>query len=167
MADSGVLHITPKWGKSKLEYKLRKLCNDRENLREVHRIFAEECESFVPIDTGTLRQSVFVSYKEVRWSAYGEDGRNYAHYVYEGQVYGPNYWVPIERIEHDDTYDYDENGEWGWRSPKGQPKYPTGKKMKYQNPKASSHWDKVMLERRGRLFKNRVERYLKGRLKNG
>ena len=167
MAKSGIVHIEPTLKGLNISAKLRKLVENDDVRREVHRIFEEECRHFVPIDTGSLQNNVYISKDEVRWSAYGEDGKNYAHYVYEGEIYGPYFYVPIERIDDGDTIDYDENGEWGWRSPRGVKKTPTGRKMKYSNPRATSHWDRTMLARRGNLFKIRVEAYLKKVAKGG
>lgn len=53
----------------------------------------------------------------------------YAHYMYYGEIYGPNFPTEI-----------DEDGNvLQWRSPAGQKKHPTGRFMKYKkdaNPKA-------------------------------
>ena len=56
----------------------------------------------------------------------------YAHYMYMGEVYGPNFQVDVEG-----------DGILEWRSPKGKPKYPTGRQLTYdtsQNPMAGPRW---------------------------
>lgn len=51
------------------------------------------------------------------------DGTSYAHYMYYGMVYGPNY--PAER---------DSEGKvTAWWSPPGQKKHPTGKELQYKH----------------------------------
>ena len=51
----------------------------------------------------------------------------YAHYLYEGTVYGPN--IPIKDAEGNIT---------GWRSPPN--KYPTQRKLKYHTPGTGPQW---------------------------
>ena len=54
----------------------------------------------------------------------------YAHYLYNGEVYGPNFQVMI-------------GGVMEWRSYAGRPKQPTGRELTYdtsQNPLAGPHW---------------------------
>lgn len=88
-------------------------------------------QPFVPWATGSLWRSAFTATKigsgEVVWPG------PYAHYMWEGIVYGPN--IPI----------FEENGETPTRfiSPKGEKKHPTGKELEYtrdKNPLASDHW---------------------------
>ena len=76
----------------------------------------------------------------------------YAHYQYEGIVYGPNY--PI----------MDGGGIAGWYSPSH--KTPTGKKLNHsraRHPLATSHWDKAMKTARGDDLAKAYEKHLKGR----
>ena len=57
----------------------------------------------------------------------------YAHYQYEGIVYGPN--IPI--------LDPETGVLLGWFSPPGRPKHPTDRELTYdtsQNPMAGPHW---------------------------
>lgn len=82
---------------------------------------------YVPFDEGVLAGSANTATKlgsgEV---VYDQD---YAHYLYYGEIYGPN--IPIV-----------ENGEiTGWKSPPE--KYATGRQIQYntdKNPLAGSHW---------------------------
>lgn len=79
---------------------------------------------YVPKETGALRDTVIIRPKEIEHTA------PYAHYQYTGEVYGPNY--PI----------YQNGIHTGFYSTPNRKKKPTGKKLKYRNPKASKEWDK-------------------------
>lgn len=109
----------------------------------LHNTFAKECEPYVPMDTGKLAQTVNVT------PEYVEYDREYAHYMYMGQVYGPNY--PL----------YKDGVIVGWRSPPGKgPKHPTGRLIQYStetHPLAASKWDEVMMRDRGDEFKQQVK----------
>lgn len=77
-----------------------------------------DCAKYCPFDTGTLSQSV-------RGIGTGliEYYAPYAHYMYYGEVYGPN--IPIK--DHGEVV--------GFFSPPGQTKYPTGEKLQYSTEK--------------------------------
>lgn len=87
-------------------------------------------EKYCPMKTGTLAGSPNTASPpgggKVKYDT------PYAHYLYYGVVYGPNF--PI----------YDETGALvGWRSRKDQNKHPTGRELKYsteKNPLAGSFW---------------------------
>ena len=125
--------------------KLDKLIDDTTML-QVHNEFARMCDPYVPMDTGTLAQTTEITPEGVRYT------QPYAHYQYEGLVYGPN--IPII-----------ENGMIvGWFSPPGQKKNPTGEAIHYsteQHPLASSQWDKAMMKDQGDEFKQQVTNILK------
>lgn len=91
---------------------------------EWHRLYKD----YVPMNQGDLYNKVTIVPKEITHNA------PYAHYQYEGNVYGPN--IPIM-----------ENGTpVGFFSPPGKPKSKTGRKLKYSkalHPKASAKWDKA------------------------
>lgn len=124
--------------------------------RDVHRLLAEMCDKYVPYDTGALSG---------RGTYYGADGVHYgvglpyAHYVYEGIVYGPNFQY------------VDKKGAIKWASPKGKPKSPNPPDMQPMNytksghPDATGHWDKEMLAREGDVFREKVEQIMQRRLK--
>ena len=86
---------------------------------------------YCPFETGTLAKSPYavtdIGSGEVIYPG------PYAHYLYYGEVYGPN--IPIFE---------DDSGEpVGWWSPPGQPKHPTGRELQYSqdmNPLAGSFW---------------------------
>ena len=88
-------------------------------------------EQYVPWDTGTLARSAYSATKigsgEVIYPG------PYAHYMYYGEVYGPN--IPVFE---------DDSGEpTRWFSPPGREKHPTGRELKYSqdpNPLAGSFW---------------------------
>lgn len=107
-------------------------------------------DPYVPADSLVLAQNV---------RTYVENGEGivhyqspYAHYQYEGEIYGPNY--PIK-----------DGGEiTGWWSPPR--KTPTGRKMKhntFRHPLATSHWDQAMLRARKRDLLEAIETYLNRR----
>lgn len=86
---------------------------------------------YVPWETGTLGKSPYsvtaIGSGEVVYPG------PYAHYLYYGEVYGPN--IPI----------FDDNSEepTGWFSPPGREKIPTGRELSYAtdvNPLAGSFW---------------------------
>lgn len=93
------------------------------------------CSEYVPFSEGALAGSANTATQigsgEVSYDT------PYAHYLYYGEIYGPN--IPIV-----------ENGEiTGWRSPPK--KYKTGRKIQYQitehSPLAGSHWfDRAMAD---------------------
>lgn len=91
---------------------------------EWHRLYKD----WVPMKNGTLYSNVVFRPKEIEHMA------PYAHYMYEGKVYGPN--IPIS-----------EGGAiTGFYSPRNRPKSPTGKSLKYshgQHPKACAKWDQA------------------------
>ena len=86
---------------------------------------------YVPWETGTLGKSPY-SVTDIGSGEVVYPGP-YAHYLYYGEIYGPN--IPIFE---------DGSGEpTGWFSPKGQAKHPTGRPLEYStdvNPLAGSYW---------------------------
>jgi len=99
----------------------------------VQKFFTSECakamDKYVPYRNGNLSK-----YKiEGNYIIYNQP---YAHYMYKGDAMGPN--IPIK-----------EDGIIvGWFSPKGKPKYYTGKKLSYHQSAghefAGPEWDKRM-----------------------
>ena len=51
----------------------------------------------------------------------------YAHYMYKGIVYGPNFPIEVDS----------EGNVLQWRSPKGKKKHPTSRKIKYKKDKSA------------------------------
>lgn len=89
------------------------------------------CLPYCPMDSGVLAKSAYTATQigsgEVVWPG------PYAHYMYYGEVYGPN--IPIFG---------DDSGEpTGFFSPPGAKKTPTGRELQYNtdiNPLAGSFW---------------------------
>ena len=124
---------------------LDKLLDDDATMLEVYSMFAKMCDPYVPMQEGVLSQSVQIMPDRLRYPS------PYAHYMYEGIVYGPN--IPIF-----------ENGIIvGWFSPPGQKKHPTGKLISYstdRHPLASAKWDQKMLADKGEEFAEQLNEIL-------
>lgn len=107
-------------------------------------------DPYVPADNLVLAQNVSIyTEKDVGVVEYRSP---YAHYQWEGELYGPNY--PIE----------DNGMVVGWCSPPH--KTPTGKKLNYstfRHPLATSHWDEAMKTARGDDLTKSVQNYIKKR----
>ena len=125
-----------------LEEKLNQVIND-DAMLEIHNLYAKMMEPYVPFGTDVANLEVTPEY--VRYST------PFAHYMYEGKVYGPN--IPI--IEDGIVV--------GWFSPPGQTKHPTGADLQYTKPRASAHWDQAMLAERKEEFVKQVEQILERR----
>lgn len=84
-----------------------------------------DCTPLIPYQQGALRNSVRypqgISGGEISWNT------PYAHYQYEGVLYGPSY--PIKDAMGNLT---------GFYSPPN--KYPTGRALQYSNPGTGSKW---------------------------
>ncbi len=99
------------------------------NLKEAQKLLneqvVEDCEPLVPFQNGALRSKV-----EYPKGIYGGEimyNTPYAHYMYEGIVYGPN--IP----------EYDSDGNLiGFWSPDD--KRPTGRKITYHTEGTGDHW---------------------------
>ena len=96
----------------------------------VDRCVIEYSKRYCPKNTGVLESSPYTA--SPPGSGKVIYNTPYAHYLYYGVVYGPNF--PI----------YDATGALvGWRSPKNQKKHPTDRELKYsqeKNPLAGSFW---------------------------
>lgn len=127
-----------------LQRKLSYLLDDMSVREGVTSIVRDEMNKFVPRRTGALAGSAEVYGDEIVWTA------PYAHYQYVGQVYGPNIPIIID-------------GESGWRSPKGKPKYATGRSLTYHTPRTTNYWDFAMMQDANarRIMNFRITAYLK------
>ena len=117
-----------------------------------HNRLAAYCDPYVPKESGTLSQST------VATPEYLEYTQPYAHYQYEGVVYGRN--IPI--IQGGVIV--------GWFSLPGVKKHPTGRLLTYSkevNPLATDHWDKAMLTDRKEDFIGDIGRYIVHRMGGG
>lgn len=134
-----------KFDRSAFDGKLKDLLTNDQTMLQIHNEFARMMQPYVPFEPGE-NASVTVSPKCVTYSA------PYAHYHYEGLVYGPN--VPI--IEDGIIV--------GWFSPI-KPKHPTGAKLVFKKPQASDHWDKAMMADKREEFIKEVHDILARRAK--
>ena len=100
------------------------------------------CEPYVPFQQGTLARSAVIAADGSQLVYPGP----YAHYQYEGKVYGPNYT----------------NGEIFWSGKA--PKKPTGEKLTYSGgPMRGPQWDKRMLADKSREIERNLETFIKKR----
>ena len=112
------------------------LATDDTAMLEIYNLFGKIIEPYVPMDEGVLAHGYEITPNYIRYPG------PYAHYMYMGEIYGPN--IPIT----------DKNGDIiGWRSPPGKgSKYPTGREITYskeKHEKASKEWDKAaMIEKK-------------------
>ncbi len=117
------------------------------NLKEAQKLLNEQvvadCDPLIPFKQGALRNSV--NYPQGIYG--GEIGYNtpYAHYQYDGIVYGPNY--PIRDAQGNIT---------GWYSPPK--KYPTGRQLTYHTPGTTDHFFEKAKEQHGKEWIDLVKR---------
>lgn len=109
--------------------------NDRIR-KNVNNIIAQVLTPYVPMRTGTLRDSVTVYPDRVTWGEY--IAVDYARYQYNGEVYGPN--IPGLIF-----------GAGGFRSP--DVKFPTGRKLGAEGD--ATLRPKFVINRRGTRRANR------------
>ena len=135
---------------TELTTKITNLPNDKDMLTEIHNVYATYMKPYVPMDEGILMGHVNILPDGVY---YLED---YAHYMFEGVVYGPN--IPIF-----------ENGVIvGWWSRPN--KQPTGASLTYsteKHPSATHHWNEAMMKDKGVEFTADVEVIVADAIKKG
>ena len=99
------------------------------NIREAQKLLnlavVGDCDPMIPFQQGALRNSVI--YPDGIYGGEIEYNTPYAHYQYEGIVYGPN--IPIRDAEGNIT---------GWYSPPK--KNPTGRPLAYHTAGTGDHW---------------------------
>lgn len=114
---------------------------DDNSMYEVHNLFAKMCDPYVPFAEGVLSQGITIEKDKVIYPP------PYAHYMYVGEVYGPN--IPI----------FEDGVLVGFFSIPNKKKVPTGREMQYSkeyHPLASKEWDKAMMNDKGDTFKKAV-----------
>lgn len=150
-----------------LQDKLLKIINDKEVMREAHRLLGEQCNKYVPKKSGALRASMKAYPQSVRWET------PYAHYQYMGEVYEPNYPIlsSFKSTNHNDGLII------GWYSRPGVQKVPTGRELGvpgewkgwrfgYTTPDTHHHWfDEAMKNGGKRTYSIRVTNMLKKKAK--
>lgn len=99
------------------------------NIKEAQKLLnmqiVADCDPLIPFQQGALRNSV--NYPHGIYGGEIEYNTPYAHYQYEGEVYGPN--IPIKDAEGNIT---------GWYSPPK--KNPTGRPLTYHTAGTGDHW---------------------------
>ena len=124
--------------------------NDKDTLTEIHNVYATYMNPYVPMDEGVLSMDIKVLPDGVYYNS------PYAHYQFEGVVYGPN--IPIF-----------ENGVIvGWRSRPN--KQPTGASLTYsteKHPQATHHWNDAMMKDKGTEFTADIEAIVADAVKKG
>ena len=161
------LHIDVDIDERKLTEAFEKLKDDKV-MYEVHNLFAKMMNDYVPMYQGVLSQQYFIDQHAVYYPA------PYAHYMYVGEVYGPNY--PIKEGGEVVGYFTNPYGKKapiieggvivGWYSPPH--KHPMGREIQYNkemHPKASKEWDKAMMNEKGDEFLEKVKDILMQRCK--
>ena len=139
-----------------LQRKLSYLLQDAEVREGVLDIVKDAITPFVPQDSGNLAENTHIENNEIVWDS------PYAHYQYEGVVYGPN--KPL----------WSYNNIVGWQTLKDVEKYPTDRTLGtpgylrgwtfgYTTPGTTHHWDKEMMKDRNarRIMNIRITAYLK------
>lgn len=101
--------------------------NTKEAQKLLNMQIVADCDPFIPFQQGALRNSV--NYPEGIYGGVIEYNTPYAHYQYEGEIYGPN--IPI--------YDTQGNITGYWSPPN---KKPTGRKLQYhpEGTERGDHW---------------------------
>ena len=137
------------WNKSVREIAKEKL-GGQQGMLFLAATAARFMDPYVPADNLVLAQNVSITADaDVGHVTYNSP---YAHYQWEGEVYGPNY--PIK-----------DGGEiMGFYSPPH--KTPTGRRLEYntfRHPLATDHWDKAMMVARKDDLAITYEEFLKRR----
>lgn len=143
------LNIDVKVNTAKLAKEFEALKDDNV-MYEIHDLFAKMNDPYVPMQEGVLSQSVQISKDGITYAG------PYAHYMYVGEIYGPN--IPI----------FEDGILVGFFSIPNMPKKPTGREMSYdkeKHPLASKEWDKAMMQNKGDVFLNAVKDILMQRFK--
>lgn len=148
---SGFITINPHLRSGSVRKRLLAVMSNKETMREVHEELKDFVEPYVPMSSGrgglSLRESAEAKPSGVVYKT------PYAHYQYEGEVYGPN--IPIWRYSKSGKTSYIT----GWRSRKG--KVPTGRelgrpgkwkgwKFGYSTPGTTHHWMEAAFKNGGR-----------------
>lgn len=181
MIMSALINIRLTFSEKELGAKIESLKNKR-SMTAIHQTFANIINPYVPMDEGMLVGSLRVTQDYIQYKT------PYAHYQYEGEIYGPN--LP----------GWEDEGAPGWRSP--DKKHPTGRTMgkhstasltpiwkknkdgtyspatstddmiiwdfgynTERHPLATHHWDKIAMQTEFPRFRNEVKAILLRELK--
>lgn len=134
----------------KLQLNISNIPKDEATMTECHNTMVIYMDPYVPMKEGDLSKNVEVNAERVRYLS------PYAHYQFEGMVYGPN--IPIM-----------ENGVIvGWWSPPN--KQPTGAQINYStdlHPQATHHWHEAMLRDKKDAFTADIKKIILDHLNKG
>lgn len=118
--------------------KTRKRIFDDATMKYAHTRLQALCDPYVPMDSGTLSQTVEITPEYVHYKS------PYAHYQWEGKLYVA------------------ENGSpWAGRD---EAKKPTDRDLDYstdKHPLATSHWEQAMAVAKGQQLADEISEYLK------
>lgn len=135
-----------------LQLNIQNIPQNAEMMTEIHQTLAAYLNPYVPARTGMLSTNTRVTPQYVEYIS------PYAHYMYEGVVYGPN--IPIM-----------ENGVIvGWFSQPGVSKQPTGRQINYSHEmhdRATHHWEQAMIAERGTEFLADVTKIIQDKITGG
>lgn len=124
----------------KLTYNIKNIPKNEALMTECHNLLAKYLEPYIPMDEGNLSHNVNITPEAVSYVS------PYAHYQYEGVVYGPN--IPI----------YENGVIVGWWSKPN--KHPTGASLQYsteKHPLATHHWETAMMKDKSSEFKSDIK----------
>lgn len=138
---------------------------DDDSVRErVNEIILEEITPYVPMGgnspmeafdpdphPGNLREDVTVTDGSITWNA------DYAHYQYQGWVYGVNYKIYTNRNEDGSP---DKSGPYKYRSARGVRKFKTWRHLTYYTPGTGKHWWSLLRKAKGAHLNRRISQYL-------
>lgn len=111
---------------------------------EINNFLVEVFNPYTPMDTGFLSQSAQAFPEYISYTG------PYAHYMYIGQVYGPN--IPKRDAQGNII---------GWFSPPE--KYPTGLPINYnteKHPLATAKWDKVAMANSREMIEEHIQKII-------
>lgn len=143
---------------------VKDMLEDSDTRKEINEKIGNAINEFVPYDSGDLRESMDVQPDKIIWG----HGLDYAHYQYEGKVYGKNYAI------------FSGGNVVGWYSLPGKgTKYPTGRTLGtpgnwlgwpfgYKTPGTKHHWIDAYLQNKNdtkRRTNISINSYLKRKCK--
>ena len=158
---SGVVKVTAQPVEtSRWQRKFESHIKQKNVQRMIHEVYAEMTNRrYTPYKEGGLVGSTKVTDKYISW---GNGKVPYAHYLYQGEVYGPN--IPIGRKPNPYKEGWKAGDVTAWYSPKGMTKYPTGRPLIYNrthNKLAQHHWDLAVARNDMLSYKRNVTIWMK------
>lgn len=164
--------ITP----TDLQRKLLNIIDNDEVRRGVNKIIGDRANKYVPMKSGSLRESMRVGPRTISWG----DGLNYARYQYGGEIYRTNYPI-IQGGILGGFFSFDKLKKYpflhggtitGWYSIPGLTKQPSGRELGvpgewrgwtfgYTTLGTHHHWIDEMLRNERRGMNVQITQYLK------